>query len=140
MGYPNGVRLSPDQWLLNVADFSDRWVWSFQIQPDGSLANGERFHRLETEDESAAQPDGMTVDSEGYLYVATRYGIQICDQAGRVNAIIAKPQPGPLTNVVFGGPDLNVLYATTRDKVYRRVVRSKGVFPWTPVTPPKPRL
>ena len=43
---------------------------------------------------AAAQPDGMTVDSEGYLYVATRYGIQICDQAGRVNAIIAKPQPG----------------------------------------------
>jgi hypothetical protein len=41
----------------------------------------------------------MTVDAEGYLYVATSYGIQICDQAGRVNAIIAKPQPGPLTNV-----------------------------------------
>jgi len=140
MGYPNGVRLSPDQWLLNVADFSDRWVWSFQIQPDGSLSNGQRFHRLETEDESSAMPDGMTLDTEGYLYVATNLGIQISDQAGRVNAIIRKPQPGRPSNVVFGGPDLNILYVTAGDKVFRRQVRAKGYFPWVAVKPPRPRL
>jgi sugar lactone lactonase YvrE/enterochelin esterase-like enzyme len=140
MGYPNGVRLSPDQWLLNVADFSDRWVWSFQIQPDGSLANGQRFHRLETEDESSALPDGMALDTEGYLYVATDLGVQIVDQAGRVNGIIRKPQPGRLSNVVFGGPDLNILYATAGDKVFRRTVRAKGFFPWVAVKPPRPRL
>ena len=38
--FPNGVRLSPDQSLLLVADYANKWVWSFQIQPDGSLANG----------------------------------------------------------------------------------------------------
>ena len=138
--FPNGVRLSPDQSLLDVADYASRWVWSFQIQPDGSLANGERFHRLEVLDEGSAKPDGMTLDSDGQLYVATTLGIQICDQAGRVVGIISKPQPGPLSNVVFGGPGLNTLYATSGDKVFRRVVRSKGVFPWTVSPLPKPRL
>ena len=138
--FPNGVRLSPDQSLLDVADYASRWVWSFQIQPDGSLAKGERFHRLEVMDESSAKPDGMTLDSDGQLYVATTLGIQICDQAGRVVGIIAKPQPGPLSNVVFGGPGLHTLYATSGDKVFRRAVRSKGVFPWTVSPLPKPKL
>jgi sugar lactone lactonase YvrE/enterochelin esterase-like enzyme len=140
IAFPNGVRLSPDQSLLDVADYADRWVWSFQVQPDGSLANGERFHRLETDDDASAKPDGMTLDSEGELYVATTLGIQICDQAGRVTGIINKPQPGPISNVVFGGADLHMLYVTASDKVFRRRLQRKGVFPWEPVTPPKPRL
>jgi gluconolactonase len=138
--FPNGVRLSPDHALLDVADYASRWIWSFQVQADGSLANGVPFHRLEVEDEASARPDGMTLDSEGHLYVATSLGVQICDQAGRVVAIINKPQPGPLSNVVFGGPDLQTLYVTSGDKVFRRGVRRKGVFPWTPVKPPQPRL
>jgi gluconolactonase len=141
IAFPNGVRLSPDQSLLMVADSQGKWVWSFQVQPDGSLANGVPFHRLETTDESSASgADGMTVDSEGFLYVASRMGVQICDQAGRVMAIISKPQNGPLSNVVFGGADLQTLYVTNGDKVYRRHLRVKGVFPWMAVKPPMPRL
>ncbi|HTM49040.1 MAG TPA: SMP-30/gluconolactonase/LRE family protein [Bryobacteraceae bacterium] len=138
--FPNGVRLSPDYALLSVADYASKWVWSFQVQPDGSLANGQPFHRLETEDDAAVGPDGMTVDSEGQLYVATRIGVQVCDQAGRVVAIIGKPQPGALSNAVFGGPGLQMLYVTAGDKVFRRQLRRKGVFPWTPVKPPAPRM
>jgi sugar lactone lactonase YvrE/enterochelin esterase-like enzyme len=138
--FPNGVRLSPDHALLDVADYASKWIWSFQVQPDGSLANGQAFHRLETEDGAPVGPDGMTLDSEGQLYVATRMGVQICDQAGRVVGIINKPQPGPLANVVFGGADLQTLYVTAGDKVFKRRVRGKGVFPWAPVKPPTPRL
>ncbi len=139
--FPNGVRLSPDQALLTVADTRSRWVWSFQVQPDGALANGEAFYHLEAPDESTATgADGMTVDSEGYLYVATRLGIQICDQPGRVVAVINKPQPGPLSNAVFGGKDLDWLYVTAGDKVFRRHLRRKGVYPWSPLKPPVPRL
>ena len=82
----------------------------------------------------------MTLDSEGHLYVATTLGVQICDQAGRVVGIINKPQPGPISNVVFGGADLRTLYVTAGDKVFRRQLRRKGVFPWTPVKLPAPRL
>ena len=43
----------------------------------------------DTADDSGA--DGMRVDRDGRLYVATRMGIQVCDQAGRVNCIIPTP-------------------------------------------------
>ena len=84
--------------------------------------------------------DGMTVDTEGYLYVATKLGIQICDQAGRVVGIIGKPGAADVSNAVFGGADLSTLYVTAGDKVYRRHLRRQGLFPWSPVKPPQPRL
>jgi len=141
IAFPNGVRLSPDQSLLFVADTNGKWVWSFQIQADGSLVNGQPFYRLETPDESSVSgADGMTVDGEGYLYVATQLGVQICDQPGRVVAIINKPSSGWLSNVVFAGPDLQTLYVTNGDKVFRRRVRRKGVLPWVPMKPPAPQL
>ncbi|HUQ95201.1 MAG TPA: SMP-30/gluconolactonase/LRE family protein [Bryobacteraceae bacterium] len=139
--FPNGIALSPDQSLLMVADYRSRWVWSFQIQTDGSLLNGVPFHRLETPDDSGtSNPDGIKVDTEGHLYVATSMGIQVCDQPGRVVAILNKPQPGPLANLVFAGPDLQTLYVTAGDKIYRRRIRRKGITPWILVKPVTPKL
>ena len=141
IGYPNGIVLSPDQRLLAVADYATKWVWSFTVEPDGSLRNGQPFSRLETSDTPLdAAADGMTFDSEGYLYVATRSGIQVCDQPGRVTAIIARPQDSALANVVFGGPELDTLYVAAEDKIFRRVVRRRGVFPWKVVALPRPQL
>ena len=144
--FPNGVVLSADESLLLVADMGSRTVWSFQIQPDGSLDNGQPFYRLELPEETGIVPylsagsDGMTVDTEGYLYVATTLGIQVCDQPGRVVAIIGKPGTASPSNVVFGGADGKTLYVTAGDKVYSRRLRRTGVMPWAPVKPPKPRL
>jgi len=138
---PNGVTLSPDQALLAVTDTHGRWVWSFQIDPDGSLHHGQPFYRLETPDEpSALGAGGMTVDSEGFLYVATRLGLQVFDQPGRLNAIIDTPQPMSLSSVAFGGPDRDTLYVTAGDKVFRRRIRRQGVLPGQPIKPPQPRL
>ena len=82
----------------------------------------------------------MTVDSEGTLYVATALGIQVFDPPGRLNAILNGP-PGPsIGPMVFGGPDLDTLYAAAGDTVFRRRLRRKGVLPWQPVKPPAPRL
>ena len=138
---PNGIMLSPDQSLLAVADSWGKWVWSFQVQADGSLAHGQPFYRLETPDAtSRSSADGMAMGSEGRLYVTTRVGLQICDQPGRVVGIIGKPHPGSLSNVVFAGPELKTLYVTAGDKVFRRKVRMKGVLPWKVSKPEKPRL
>jgi gluconolactonase len=143
--FPNGVRLSPDESLLLVADTGTRWVWSFQVQQDGSLANGERFYHLELPDDvehgmMRSGADGMTLDREGYLYVVTNMGIQVCDQPGRVVGIISYPQPWDAANLVFGGADLQNLYLMDGDKVYRRKLRRKGFFPWEPFKPPTPQL
>ncbi len=141
ISFPNGVTLSPDQTMVMVADSADRWVWSFQRAADGSLINGEPFHRLELADQTPrSSADGLATDAEGFLYVTSNLGLQIVDPAGRVNAILNKPQPGSLSNVAFGGPNLDYLYVTSGDKVFRRLAKRKGVNAWTVVKPPKPRL
>ena len=142
---PNGIRLSPDHSLLLVADTATRWVWSFQTQPDGSLAYGLAFHRLEMEDEVGpgqmrSGSDGFTIDTEGFLYVCTRLGIQVSDPAGRTSAVLLKPSDKHPSNAVFAGPALDTLYVTAGDQVFRRPMKRQGVFPWKPLKPPVPRL
>lgn len=143
--YPNGIRFSPDQAFLMVGDTLGRWIWSFLIQPDGSLIDGVPFGRLEIPDEVESGvlrsgAAGMTVDSDGYVYVATNLGIQICDPIGRTVGILNKPQGGDPGNLVFGGRDLNMLYVTSGDKVFRRWTKRKGTVSWLTVQPPMPRL
>ncbi|MCB1123102.1 MAG: SMP-30/gluconolactonase/LRE family protein, partial [Verrucomicrobiae bacterium] len=113
-----------------------------QIQPDGSLKYKQQFHHLHRDDyELKSGGDGLTVDVEGRSYITTHVGLQIVDQPGRVHQILDKPQPGWLSNAVFGGPDMNYLYVTITDKVYRRKTSTKGFLPWQdPIKPPKPRL
>ena len=110
------------------------WRWG-GWQNNGFDKNDPRYEEF-----AQIGADGMTLDREGFLYVATKLGIQICDQPGRVEAIISYPQPGDASNLVFGGPDMQTLYLTDGDKVYRRHLRRKGYFPWQPLKPPVPRL
>ena len=141
-GFPNGVRLTPDQSLLLVADMKGQFVWSYHINEDGTLSARQPYHHLRIADgntESGA--DGMTTDVKGRLYVTTHLGIQFCDQAGRVNGIIAKPQRRWLANIVFGGANFDQLFACCSDKVYKRKTATKGVrSAETPIKPEKPRL
>ena len=69
--------------------------------------------------------DGMKVDTAGRLYVATRMGIQVCDQAGRVNCIVPTPN-GRVSNLEFGGADFSTLFATCGDKVFKRKMKVQG--------------
>ena len=141
--FPNGVAVSADHSLLLVADTRSRWITSFQIQPDGTLKHKQKYGYLHVPDDDSLDSgaDGMTVDDQGFTYVATRLGLQILDQLGRVHFIMRKPQDKKLSNVVFGGKDLNTLYVTCGDKVYKRKVNRKGVVPWKgPVKLPRPGL
>jgi len=140
---PNGIRLQVDESLLLVSDFGTRFVWSYQVQPDGSLANGQPFYKLEVPEDPhpsrgvSAMADAMTIDTDGHLYVATEMGVQICDQPGRVVGIIRKPATSGLTSVALGG---NTLYAASADKIWKRALRRSGRPPAKPVMPPKPGL
>ena len=139
--FPNGIALSPDQSLLYVGDYNSHWIYSYQIQADGTLADKQRYfwlHEPDSEDQSFA--DGFKVDREGRVYVATRLGIQVCDQAGRVNAIIPTPN-GRITNLCFGGEKFDILYATCNEKVYKRKLHTTGVNAWDgPFKPAPPHL
>ncbi len=126
----NGVQLSPEQSMLYVSDPNSKWVWSYRVQADGSLANGKPFFRMETADEaSASGAAGMAVDGQGLLFVATLLRIQICDQQGRVVAILNQPEPftEPGSEVALGGPDHQCLHAGGGNKVFRRHIVKRSV-------------
>lgn len=137
----NGVTLSPDQSLLYVADTRSHWVYSYQIQPDGALQNKQRYFWLHVPDDADdSGADGLRADREGRLYVATRMGIQICDQPGRVNAILPLPN-GRSSNLCFGGENFDTLFVTAGDKVFKRKLNTKGAQAWdAPSKPGPPRL
>ncbi len=142
---PAGIHLSADEAFLFVADNQQRSVWSFEIGPDGSLAAGEPFYHLELPDNvdsgamrTAAQ--GVTSDTEGFVYTATNLGIQISDPGSKTVGIIRNPSGGELKGLVFGGPDLQTLYAVSGDRVFRRHLRRKGSLPGKLVKLPVPEL
>lgn len=139
--FANGITMSPDQTLLYVDDMRSHWVYCYQIAADGTLRAKQRFdylHVPDTADDSGA--DGMRVDSDGRLYVATRMGVQIADQAGKVQCIIPTPNR-VISNLTFGGENFDVLYVTAGDKVFKRKLKVKGAFAWMPPhKPAAPRL
>jgi sugar lactone lactonase YvrE len=141
LGAPNGILFPPGRSLLCVAGSQNKRVWSFHVQPNGDLASGQPFYRRETSGESPRiVAGGMAVDSECHLCGTASEALQACDPPGRAVAILSKPQPGSLSNAVFGGPNLDTLYVTAGERVFKRKLRRKGVFPWQPVKPPAPRL
>jgi sugar lactone lactonase YvrE/enterochelin esterase-like enzyme len=139
--YSNGVTLSPDQTLVYVADYRSHWVYSFVIQPDGTLGMKQQYYWLQVADTADwSNADGMRVDRDGRLYVATRMGIQVCDQAGRVQCILQTPN-GRLSNISFGGEHFDTLFATCGDRVYKRKLKVTGANAWgAPNKPAAPRL
>ena len=139
---PNGVLFSPDQTLLYVSDYVGQLSWVFQVQADGSLAHKQRYFYVHMPDAATrSSSDGMAVDTDGRVYIATALGVQVFDQIGKCHAIIPAPQRMALSNVEFGGPDMDEMFVTNGDKVYKRKTKVKGVVSWRPpVKPAPPRL
>ena len=137
--FANGICFSPDQSLLYVADSKSHWVYSYQVQADGTLAHKQKYYHLHVPDSADdSGVDGLRTDKDGRLWAATRMGLQVCDQAGRVNCILPTPN-GKVSNLTFGGEKFDTVYATCGDKVYKRKVKVSGA-PLTPIKPEKPRL
>jgi sugar lactone lactonase YvrE len=126
---------------LYVDDYRSHWVYSYEIAADGTLTDKQRFCDLYARDfDDDAGADGMKVDRDGRLYVSTRAGIQVCDQAGRVVAIIPTPN-GKISNLVFGGQDFDTLYVTAGNVMYARKLKVRGIDPSAdPLKPLPPKL
>jgi sugar lactone lactonase YvrE/enterochelin esterase-like enzyme len=139
--FANGITLSPDQTQLYVTDYRSHWIYAYQVQPNGTLAAKQKYywlHEPDNADDSGA--DGIRTDRDGRLYAATRLGIQVCDQAGRVQCILPTPN-GKVANLCFGGENFDILFAACGDKVFKRKLKVKGAQAWDkPNKPVSPRL
>ena len=125
VGRPNGIILSPDGRTLYVDNTLAPQVYAYDIQPDGSVKNKRTFAELRdipAGQESGA--DGMAIDRDGRLYVASLTGMQVFDARGQYLGTIKFPrQPA---NAAFAGPDKGVLYVTAREGLYRITTMTKG--------------
>jgi len=141
--FANGATVTPDQTQLLVTESASHWVWIYKILPDGTLGYKQRYGWLHVPDtQENAWPDGLKCDTAGRVFVATRMGIQVLDQLGRVNAIIPTPPSNSQTsNVCFGGPNFDILYVSAGDKVFRRKLRTRGANSFDkPIKPGNPRM
>lgn len=134
--------LSPDQTLIYACDTFDRrgYVLCWQRRADGTAVLGQKYFQLERATSFPVMASGLCVDQEGRLYVATSLGVQVLDQAGRVNFII--PTPKPPHDVCFGGKDLSELFIACGNMVYKRATKAKGVVSgqMAPIKPAPPKL
>ena len=131
----NGLVLTPDGKTLlvnntydsekfwNVDTDKDNFIWAYDVKPDGTLANPRKFCELMLTPEvldrggRTTSADGMTVDTQGNLYVATYLGLQIFNARGEFVGVVNSPV-FPVS-CCFGGDDMKTLYLAAYDKIYR---------------------
>jgi gluconolactonase len=127
LGY--ALAVSPDKGQLVVSGKHSDWLYNYIIQPDGTLAHKQRLYWLHNPgNNDTREVRSMAFDTTGNLYVATEMGVQICDQNGRVRAILSLPG-GAVTSLWFGGEKLNYLFVTCEGKVYKRKLKITGMLP-----------
>jgi sugar lactone lactonase YvrE len=108
----NGLGWSPDGTRMYYADSPMRRVDVFDYDP----AVGEAFKRRVFADLSAFDgvPDGLTVDADGYVWVAIWGGgvLRRFAPDGTQDAVLQVPVSQP-TSCAFGGPGMGDLYLTS---------------------------
>jgi gluconolactonase len=130
---PNGIQIAPDDKTLylieaNQAAGGARLIRRYDLQPDGSVGN-MRVHYNFSPGRSG---DGMSIDSEGNLYVSagmsqlrgtsetldTKTGVYVITPQGKLLKFIPIPEDY-ITNNAFGGPDMKTLYVTAGKSLFK---------------------
>ncbi len=109
----NGLAWSPDQTTMYHVDSPTKTVSAF----DYTAASGDISNKRVVITLNAEQgfPDGMTIDSEGMIWLAHWAGQRVCRwDPVRGERLEEFRTPAPHTSCCcFGGPDLSDLYITT---------------------------
>jgi len=113
---PNGLIGTRDGKTLYVADHGGKKTFVYTINKDGTLSNKKLF--------APEGSDGMTIDSQGNIYLATN-AVAVYNKEGRKIETIEVPE-GP-ANVTFGGKDRQTLFITARTSLYAIRMRVKGL-------------
>lgn len=106
----NGPAISPDQDWLYHTDTPARQVYRFKLDADGAH-DRTPFIRFEPD---WGYPDGMTVDAEGYLWIAHWGGSRVSrfSPDGALDRSIALPA-SQITNICFAGDALDRMFVTS---------------------------
>ena len=121
---PNGIEWIEEKKLLLVCSSSDNKVYQFDVGLDFKVSNRKVFG-------SVPVPDGLTVDANGNVYVAS-YGtgkVYVFGQAGGdVLGMIDVMTGGDknISNCTFGGPGNKTLFMTGTQGAYKFQLKIAG--------------
>ena len=106
----NGPTFAADGSALYHSDSFLDVTYRYPLLADGTLGARETWRRYT----DGGSPDGMQVDSEGCIWVATWGGKRVCrfSPQGELLAEVQLPTSHP-ASLAFGGEDLRTLYITT---------------------------
>jgi len=136
-----GMALNAEQSFLNVMQDEGVFGSSYKINPDGSLDHGQSYihYHIPYGYQTAEARTGV-IDTANVLYTATNMGVQVSDQLGRVNMILPVPG-GFVSDLVFGGPELNQLYVISNGKLYVRRLNTRAKLSTiSGMRPSRPRM
>lgn len=107
----NGPAFSPDGAVMYHNDSARQVTYAFDLDDRGQPSNKRTFLQFGSGD---GYPDGMTVDSEGCLWVAFWDGwcVRRFSPKGERLQTVRMPVSRP-TSVAFGGINLDLLYITS---------------------------
>jgi len=125
---PNGIAFSPDERYLYVDnwDLRRKVLMRYDVNPDGSIANGKVFYDF-TKDPEQVALDGIKVDEQGDVYVSAPGGVWIISPSGKALGHIVPPEHD--ANFTFGDEDGKSLYMTATTGLYRIRVNVAGIRP-----------
>jgi gluconolactonase len=129
---PNGIAFSPDERYLYVDnwDLKRKVLMRYEVNPDGTIANGKVFHDF-TRDAEPVALDGIKVDQAGIVFVSAPGGVWILSPQGKALGRIVPPEHD--ANLAFGDADGKSLYLTASTGLYRIRVSIPGIRPAAPV-------
>lgn len=119
---PNGLIGTPNGKTLYVTDNGAGKTYAYKVSKDGSLTGKQLF--------APEAADGMTIDSKGNVYLATK-AVAVYDTKGQ--KIEEIPVPEQPANLTFAGADDSTLFITARTSLYAVDTLVKGAA--TPVRP-----
>ena len=108
----NGIALSPDGKTLYVSEMFANKITAYDYEIESGTAGNRRVFVAIPED--AGKPDGLTVDSQGFVWAAHWGGWRVTryDPAGNLEREVRFPTE-LVTCIGFGGENLNELFVTT---------------------------
>lgn len=108
----NGPGWSPDGKTFYLTDSPKKTIYAYDFEAESGEIRNRRVYAELGGDDSA--PDGLTVDTEGYVWTALWDGSCVLRLDPDGNEVLRVPLPVQRpTSCAFGGPDRRQLYITS---------------------------